>query len=528
MKIAGFCSSHDCSYCILDDGIPIIHNELERFTREKEPMGDGIQFMFDNEDTVDDITHFTHCFDTWNGGITERFPKTFEQMSNIVKKNNGNYYVPGHHMSHAANAFFSSNYDESLIFTIDGGGRDYGANNEMIITAFTVWEGKGNKISEVDITHYGNINIGGLWTAVTEAAFGLSAGYPKGNQAGTIMAMSCLGDPKYVDLFLNANLINTRVDYSYLKEIINRSEKDSFDVAASLQLATEIYTKNLLTKYIQRYPHYEYLCLAGGVVLNSVMVGKMYDWFPHIKGIYIPPVPYDAGLSLGSCQYVWHQILDNPRIKWDDNKTPYLGRCYSKNEIDNAINERSEELISVVSNDDKIVDLLSEGDNVISIFNKESESGRRALGNRSIIADPRNPNMKDILNRKVKYRQWFRPFAPSILRQFVSEWFERDVSSPYMTKVVKFKDDVIGKVPAVTHYDNTARLQTVTEKDNSWYYNLINKFYVKTGVPILLNTSFNDREPIVETPQHAINCFLKTNIDYLYFPEYKILVKKSK
>ena len=136
--------------------------------------------------------------------------------------------------------------------------------------------------------------------------------------------------------------------------------------------------------------------------------------------------------------------------------------------------------------------------------------------------------MKDILNRKVKYRQWFRPFAPSILKQFESEWFERDVSSPYMTKVVKFKDDVIGKVPAVTHYDNTARLQTVTEKDNSWYYNLINKFYVKTGVPILLNTSFNDREPIVETPQHAINCFLKTNIDYLYFPEYKILIKKSK
>ena len=190
MKIAGFCSSHDCSYCILEDGKPLIHNELERFTREKEPMGDGIQFMFDNEKHVSDITHFTHCFDTWNGGITQRFPETFKQMSNIVQHNGGGYYVPGHHMSHAANAFFSSNYDEALIFTLDGGGRDFGPNGEMIITAFTVWEGKGKKISEVEITDYGNINIGGLWSSVTEKVFGLSSGYPKGNQAGTIMAMS--------------------------------------------------------------------------------------------------------------------------------------------------------------------------------------------------------------------------------------------------------------------------------------------------------------------------------------------------
>ena len=134
--------------------------------------------------------------------------------------------------------------------------------------------------------------------------------------------------------------------------------------------------------------------------------------------------------------------------------------------------------------------------------------------------------MKDILNKKVKYRQWFRPFAPSILREEVSNWFERDVSSPYMTKVVQFKSDCIDKVPAVIHYDNSARLQTVERKDNPWYYDFIEKFFNKTGVPIILNTSFNDREPIVETPEHAINCFLKTNIDYLYFPEYKILVEK--
>ena len=134
--------------------------------------------------------------------------------------------------------------------------------------------------------------------------------------------------------------------------------------------------------------------------------------------------------------------------------------------------------------------------------------------------------MKDIINDKVKHRQWFRPFAPSILREDVSDWFERDVDSPYMTTVIKFKEELRDKVPAVVHTDGSARLQTVTENDNKWYYNFIKKFKEKTGIPIVLNTSFNDREPIVETPEHAINCFLRTDIDYLYFREPKILLKK--
>ena len=177
-------------------------------------------------------------------------------------------------------------------------------------------------------------------------------------------------------------------------------------------------------------------------------------------------------------------------------------------------------------NDDYVIDLLSKDDNVISVFGGGSESGRRALGNRSILADPRSPDMKDIINEKVKHRQWFRPFAPSIIAEDVKDWFERDVESPYMTTVIKFKDKVRDKVPAVVHFDGSARLQTVTENDNKWYYNFIKKFKDKVGVPILLNTSFNDREPIVETPAHAIDCFLRTNIDYLYFREFGILVKK--
>ena len=185
----------------------------------------------------------------------------------------------------------------------------------------------------------------------------------------------------------------------------------------------------------------------------------------------------------------------------------------------------SDKVESKIVKEDEVIDLLDK-ENIVAVFGGGSESGRRALGNRSILADPRSPKMKDKINEKVKHRQWFRPFAPSILRDDVSDWFELDVDSPYMTTVIKFKEEVRDKVPAVVHFDGSASLQTVTENDNKWYYNFIKKFKEKTSVPIVLNTSFNDREPIVETPEHAINCFLRTNIDYLYFREYGILVSK--
>jgi carbamoyltransferase len=265
------------------------------------------------------------------------------------------------------------------------------------------------------------------------------------------------------------------------------------------------------------------------------MVGKMYDWYPNVENIYVCPVPYDSGLAIGSAQYVYHQVFDKPRINWKDNASPYLGRTYDEERIYSDLNNNKYDNIDKVGrkisfeivDDDYVVDLLLKDDNVISVFGGGSESGRRALGNRSILADPRSNDMKDIINEKVKHRQWFRPFAPSITREDVKDWFEKDIDSPYMTAVIKFKEEMRDKVPAVVHTDGTARLQTVTKNDNEWYYNFIKKFQKKTGVPILLNTSFNDREPIVETPDHAINCFLRTNIDYLYFREYGILVSKN-
>ena len=229
------------------------------------------------------------------------------------------------------------------------------------------------------------------------------------------------------------------------------------------------------------------------------MVGKIYGWYPHLKQIYVCPVPYDSGLSIGSAQYLWHQILGNPRITWEDNATPYLGSPYEPQYVKDTLRKGSYSINTKEATDDDVVNLLLEDNNVISVFGGGSESGRRALGNRSILADPRSSSMKNIINEKVKHRQWFRPFAPSILREDVKDWFEGDVDSPYMNIALNFKKEVRDKVPAVLHFDNSARLQTVTEKDNPWYYNFIKKFKEKTGVPLLLNTSFNDREPIVES-----------------------------
>ena len=302
-------------------------------------------------------------------------------------------------------------------------------------------------------------------------------------------------------------------------------EQNKFDIAHSLQLATESVVKDIICKAMKLFPS-ENLCIAGGCTLNSVMIGKIKDWFPNIKNIYIPPIPTDAGLAIGSAQYLWHQIFQNPRIKWVDNFSPYLGRNYKKSEIRNCI-KKFDNVVNTKDVSDDIVISLLEKQNIVSIFGKGSESGRRALGNRSILADPRSNRMKNIINKKVKHRQWYRPFAPSIIREEVKNWFTRDEDSPYMSMVLKWKKQKTSQIPAVTHFDNSARLQTVTQNDNSWYYSFLKKWEKKTNVPILLNTSFNDSEPIVETPEHAINCFLKTEIDFLYFTETNTLVRKN-
>ncbi len=237
-------------------------------------------------------------------------------------------------------------------------------------------------------------------------------------------------------------------------------------------------------------------------------------------------IPYDAGLAIGCVQYFLKEHLKKELVIDELFDSPYLGRSYSEDDIYDALEKFIGKVSTIQCSDLEAAKLLTRK-KIISVYGGKSESGRRALGNRSILADPRHEDMKDLINEKVKHRQSFRPFAPSIIRESVSDWFVEDIDSPYMSFAIPFKEDKAKLVPAVVHLDGTGRLQTVTESSNSWYYNFIKTFSLLTDVPILLNTSFNDREPIVETPSDAIKTFLKTDIDFLYFRELNLLVKKD-
>jgi carbamoyltransferase len=539
MKIAGAWSGHDCSYCILEDGKPVVHDEYERFIREKEPAGDSIDFMMKNYTEFEQIKYLATPVPF---SKMSRYSDSFEKITKIISNNGGEVYKVGHHQCHAANAFFSSNLEDATILTVDGGGVEL--NN--MTTACTIWTGSKNKITNLAVFPLNTINFGGVWTRVTRYVFGLQSGWPRGHQAGSVMAMAAFGDPeRFHDDFLKMLTIDNQIashkpagqpsganvgtdpEHPYLNKwakIAKNSEQDRFDIAAGLQSATEVLFRQLLTSILTQIETTN-LCISGGVSLNSVMMGKIKEWFPSIENIYIPPTPHDGGLTLGAAQYVWHQVLDNERILWKDNFTPYLGKTYGEKDINIALEKFKDKLDIDDSDDQKLVDLLSDG-NIVAVFGGGSESGRRALGNRSILADPRNPDMKDMINKKVKHRQWFRPFAPSIANEDVQEWFTTVESSPYMQFVLQFKEDMQEKVPAVVHENGSARLQTVTENDNEWYYRFLKLWEKTSGVPIILNTSFNDREPICETPENAIECFLRTNIDNLYFYDIGKIVKK--
>ena len=546
MRIVGFQSgTHDVSYCILENGIPVIHEELERLIRIKEPRGDGLKMYFDRvgEDLhVDNFTFGNPSF-AYPGDSEKakrirkdcRNQSSVDAMERVLEKSGGDFYEFGHHQSHAANAFFSSNFNDAIIFTIDGGGVDFAMPHQLkggshIQTATTVWIGKENKIHPVDIMDAQLRNIGSPWRLYTRQIFGLSSGYPKGNQVGTVMALACVGNPdKYFSEFLygfeaggGGHTPLTKGICEKYRKIVQRSEQDKYDVAAAIQKATEIATFEFMDFHIKQ-GDYKNVCLSGGVALNCLMVGKMLDWWPGVN-IYVDPVPYDGGLAIGCARYLWHHMLDNPRIEWKDNSSPYLGTKYDLEDIETAIGNHNVKYRKVT--DDDIVKMLCD-QKIVSVFGGGSESGRRALGNRSILADPRYKEMKDTINEKVKHRQWFRPFAPAILSEETKNWFEKDVNSPYMSFAIPFKKEVRDKVQAVVHFDGTGRLQTVSKNDNKWFHGLISKFKKKTGVPVLLNTSFNDREPIVETPEDAIKCFMGTDIDVLYFFDVGLIVEKK-
>ena len=452
-----------------------------------------------------------------------------------------------HHLSHAASAFFPSPFEESLIITLDGVG-------EWATT--TIGFGQKNNIDilkEINFPH----SLGLIYSAFTYyLGFKVNSGEYK------VMGLAPYGEPKYKDIILN-NLIDIkddgsfRIDMRYFDfatglKMINKKFENLFgektrdpdkeeltqfhmDIASSIQSTIEdVIIK--ITKYMSRTLKYKNLCLSGGVALNCVANGKIHKE-KIFENIWVQPAAGDAGGSLGAALAYWHMHYKKPRSEYvDQMKGSLLGPNFDNNLIIKKLEKLN--ISYLKKNSEEINEIISEdlkNGKTVAWFQGRMEFGPRALGNRSILADPRVENMQKNLNLKVKFRESFRPFAPAIIFEKVSEYFNLNVESPYMLLVSNVNekqkvkstnsDEFFGieklnlkrsKISAVTHVDYSARVQTVKKETNSRFYSLIQKFYEKTGCPVLVNTSFNVRgEPIVCTPEDAINCFMSTNLDVL-------------
>ena len=467
-----------------------------------------------------------------------------------------------HHYSHAASAFYPSPFKDAIILTLDGVG-------EWATT--TVAAGKDNEIKMLREIHFPH-SIGLLYSAFTYyTGFKVNSGEYK------VMGLAPYGEPKYKDVILN-KLIDLKEDGSFrlnmkyfnyatgltmtnekfsnlFGEKVRNPEKDlltqfHMDIASSIQLVTEEIVLRL-TKSLSKENKSKNLCLAGGVALNCVANGKILK-NNIFENIWIQPAAGDAGGSLGAALAFWYQELGNkrePLLKDDEMNGSFLGPYFNDNEIErnlkslNAKYEKvsEENLISLVANELK-------NEKTVGWFQGRMEFGPRALGARSILADPRSDKMQKELNLKVKFRESFRPFAPSVLREDLNNWFELNTDSPYMLLVSDVKKNIqipmkeeeqklfgIDKlnikrssIPAVTHVDYSARIQTVHEKTNPKYYKLIKKFKEITNCSVLVNTSFNIRgEPIVCTVEDAFKCFMGTNLDVLVCENFILHKKKQ-
>ncbi len=449
---------------------------------------------------------------------------------------NGDFHYLNHHDCHAASSFFVSEYDEAAVIVIDGIGE---------FESTTLYKGSNNKLELLKRIEFPN-SLGLLWEKISfylgfsiydaSKAMGLSSyGNPvlkdkmqeilTINEDGTFIVNDAIVQLRNTDCNKLETLFGLSARTSLVTEITAETQGYA-DIALALQIATEEIFINL-AKSIKKETDTKYLCLAGGVALNCVANGYL-SYKKVFENFYVQPASNDAGTSIGAAYLIWHHILDNPRI--EVSKSPYLGPEYSNSEIEktlkehNLIYEKHEDISSVTAK------LLTEGQ-IISWFQGRMEIGPRALGNRSLLADPRYEETVELINVKVKHREAFRPFCPSILVERAYDWFELPKPLPEITdfmlgafNVLPEKKDLI---PAVVHFDGTCRIQTVHSKYNPRFHRLISEMERLTGIPIVLNTSFNDREPVVCSPQDAVHTFLKTRIDYLAIGNFLISKKDN-
>jgi len=574
---------HDSAATIIIDGKIIAAAQEERFTRIKHDSNypyNAVAFVlkFANLElkSIDHIVFYEKPFLKFER-LLETYvafaPKGFIQFTksmpiwlreklflkkmllNFLKKHDVNFtneekiLFSEHHLSHAASAFYPSPFNEAVVLTADGVG-------EWATT--TVAIGQKNKIEIKKEIHFPH-SLGLLYSAFTYyIGFKVNSGEYK------LMGLAPYGEPKYADKIKN-NLIDVKSDGSFrldqnffsyatgltmtnkkFHNLFGEKPRDGrqdeisqfhMDIASSIQKVTEDVMLTL-ARSLRKEFDISNLCLAGGVALNCVANGKILKE-KIFDNIWIQPAAGDAGGSLGAALAFWHIEQNNERkiSDTDDMQGSYLGPIYTQNEIEEELNNLGAkfEILNEESLIEKTSEDLSKG-NAIGWFQGRMEFGPRALGARSIIADPRSPTMQKNLNLKVKYRESFRPFAPSVLREDISDWFKMEIDSPYMLLVAEINEKkkismsedqkkLFGieklnlkrsEIPAVTHIDYSARIQTVHQKTNLKYYKLIKKFKEKTDCPVIVNTSFNVRgEPIVNTPKDAFNCFMGTELDKL-------------
>lgn len=462
-----------------------------------------------------------------------------------------------HHQSHAASAFYPSPFEKAAILCLDGVG-------EWATT--TAWQGSGNRIEplwEIDFPH----SLGLLYSAFTYyLGFRVNSGEYK------VMGLAPYGEPRFVDT-IRSHIIDIKPDgtfrlnmkyFNYMTGLTMTSKRFHrllgepprrpessltrfhMDVARSIQEVVEEIVL-LLGQTVYRETSERYLCMGGGVALNCVANGRLLREGPF-DDIWVQPAAGDAGGALGACLAVWHQYYDNPRSANGERDTmsgSFTGPRFTDAEITRQLDSFGAAYSRLEDPDlmDRLADILEEG-RIIGWFQGRMEFGPRALGGRSILGDPRNKTMQSVMNLKIKFRESFRPFAPSVIADRVSDYFDIDRPSPYMLMVAPVRKDrrvtmteeqdrLFGidklnvprsQIPAITHVDYSARIQTVHEETNPRYYRMLKAFEERTGCPVLVNTSFNVRgEPIVGSPADAYRCFMRTDMDCLVVENYLVM-----
>lgn len=535
MYILGIYIGHDSHYCLLRDGEVVSHWQTERFTRRKHEGGFHEtlleRFLDYNGVSYDDIELFVNAGYATQlmEGSDKEFYNAFiketvlskEASNKILIQNNyandtlanvheGVFNFRGkarkcfsltHHLSHLALAYYSSPYVKAKVFSVDGGG-----DGAYIATC----KGENGRLIDVEYnlgySQPKRPSIGGVWDSVIKFAAKAMNGVC--DAEGKIMALASYGKVreewlgKFYDWFSlydqtwfdKGVAVQPVLDYFEKQVDFSDARLQSLqDYAASLQYATEDYLYRVIK---EKASPGDNICYTGGVAYNCAANGKIFKRYPNI---FVPNCPNDGGLAVGACQYVWHHVLGNV-FNGVAEFSPYKGRSFGEADI------------SIVP---RVVDDILAG-KIVAWFNGASENGARALGNRSFLVDARRADVQKMMNDSVKKREWYRPFAPSVLDGETS-WCDGGMpNSKYMSFVVKVNDSWCKKIPAATHVDATCRPQVVSKSINPVYHEIIRQFHDATGVPMILNTSFNIQEPIIDSPDNAESTFWRSNIDILY------------